>query len=85
MTIISWLLAGGLVGWAAGLYMGTPNQHAFIFNAGFAALGAAAGTWALGPMLDIAPGLSVFGVIVGAFCGAVVLMLVHFVRRYVTD
>ncbi|HSC16993.1 MAG TPA: GlsB/YeaQ/YmgE family stress response membrane protein [Gammaproteobacteria bacterium] len=84
MTIISWLLAGGLVGWAAGLYMGTPNQHAFIFNASFAALGAAVGTWVLGPMLGVSPGLSVFGVLVGAFCGAVTLVLVHFVRRHVT-
>ena len=84
MTIVSWLLAGGLVGWGAGLYMGTPNQHAFIFNASFATLGAAAGTWVLGPMLGVAPGLSVFGVIVGAFCGAIVLTLVHFARRHIT-
>ena len=80
MTIVSWLLAGGLVGWAACLYMRTSNQNAFFFNAGFAALGAAVGTWALGPMFDLAPGLSLFGVIVGAFCGAVALTLVHFLR-----
>lgn len=84
MTIVSWLLAGALVGWAAGLYMGTRNQNAFIFNASFATLGAAVGGWALGPMFDIAPGLNVFRVVVGAFCGAVVLSLVHFVRRHVT-
>ena len=84
MSIICWLLAGGLVGWGAGLYMGTPTQHAFIFNASFAALGAAVGTWMLEPVLGIAPGLSVFGVIVGAVCGAVALTLVHFVRRFVT-
>jgi uncharacterized membrane protein YeaQ/YmgE (transglycosylase-associated protein family) len=84
MSIICWLLAGGLVGWGAGLYMGTPTQHAFIFNASFAALGAAVGTWMLGPVLGIAPGLSVFGVIVGTFCGAVALTLVHLVRRLVT-
>jgi len=84
MTIVSWLLAGCLVGWAAGLYMGTRNQHAFIFNASVATVGAAAGTWVLGPMFDIGPGLSFFGVIVGAFCGVVTLALVHFVRRRVT-
>jgi len=84
MTIFSWLLAGCLVGWGAGRYMGTPSRNAFIFNASFAALGAAVGTWILGPMLGVAPGLSVFGVIVGTFCGAVALTLVHLVRRLVT-
>jgi len=84
MTIFSWLLAGGILGWGAGHYMGTPNQSAFIFNASFATLGAAVGTWLLGPMLGVSPGLSVFGVIVGVLCGAVALTLVHLVRRVVT-
>ena len=85
MSIVTWLIAGGLVGWAACLYMGTPNRQAFFFNAGVAAVGAAVGLWALGTTFDIAPGLNVFAVVVGAVCGAVALLMAHVVRRSITS
>ena len=81
MSIVTWLAAGGLVGWAACLYMGTPTSQAFTFNAVVAAVGAAIGLWTLGTTFDIVPGLNVFAVIVGAICGAVFLTLAHVVRR----
>lgn len=84
MSIVTWLIAGGLVGWAACAFMGTPNRQAFAFNALVAAVGAAVGLWALGSTFDIAPGVSVFAVIVGAACGAVALTTVHVVRRNIT-
>jgi hypothetical protein len=64
--------------------MGTPSSQAFIFNGVVATVGAAVGLWALGSTFDIAPGLSVFAVIVGAACGAFLLTVVHFVRRSIT-
>ena len=60
MSIVTWLLAGGLVGWAACVYMGTPTSQAFVFNAVVAAVGAAVGLWTLATTFDIAPGLNVF-------------------------
>jgi uncharacterized membrane protein YeaQ/YmgE (transglycosylase-associated protein family) len=84
MTLVTWLLAGGLVGWAACAYMGTPTWPAFIFNASIAVVGAAVGSWALGPMFDLSPGFSLFNLIVGAACGAVTLTVVHFARRRIT-
>jgi uncharacterized membrane protein YeaQ/YmgE (transglycosylase-associated protein family) len=80
MSIVTWLLAGGLIGWAACAYMGTPSRQAFMFNAVVAAVGAAVGLWALQSTFDIAPGLGVFALIVGAACGTVLLLMVHFVR-----
>jgi uncharacterized membrane protein YeaQ/YmgE (transglycosylase-associated protein family) len=85
MSIVTWLLAGGLVGWGACVYMGTPSSQAFIFNGIVATVGAAVGLWALGSTFDIAPGLSVFAVLVGASCGAIALTMVHFVRRGITS
>jgi uncharacterized membrane protein YeaQ/YmgE (transglycosylase-associated protein family) len=85
MSIVTWLLAGGLVGWGACVYMGTPSSQAFIFNGIVATVGAAVGLWALASTFDIAPGLSVFAVLVGAACGAIVLTMVHFVRRGITS
>jgi uncharacterized membrane protein YeaQ/YmgE (transglycosylase-associated protein family) len=81
MGIITWALAGGLVGWGACVYMGTPTSQAFTFNAVVAAVGAAVGLWALSTTLDIAAGLNVFAVIVGAACGVVFLAMIHFLRR----
>ena len=80
MSILTWLLAGSLVGWGACVFMRTPSSQAFIFNAVVAAVGAAVGLWALQSTFYIAPGLSILALIVGAACGAVVLTMVHFAR-----
>lgn len=85
MGVVTWLLTGGLVGWAGCVFMGTPTRETFIFNALVATVGAAVGLWALGSTLDVAPGLNLFAVIVGASCGAIVLTLVHFLRRRITE
>jgi uncharacterized membrane protein YeaQ/YmgE (transglycosylase-associated protein family) len=84
MSIVTWLLAGGLTGWAACAYMGTRHSQAFIFNLTVAVIGAAVGNWALAPTLGIEPGFNAFGVIVGAVCGAFLLVVVHFVQRRIT-
>ena len=80
MSIFTWLLAGGLIGWGACRYMGTPSPQAFIFNAIVAAVGAAVGLWALQSTFDIAPGLGILALLVGAVCGTVLLTMVHFAR-----
>jgi uncharacterized membrane protein YeaQ/YmgE (transglycosylase-associated protein family) len=85
MGVLTWALTGGLVGWAACVFMGTPTREAFIFNAVVATVGAAVGLWTLGATLDVTPGLNVFAVIVGAACGAIVLSVVHFLRRRMTE
>ena len=85
MSIVTWLVAGGLVGWGACVYMGTIERQAFIFNIAVAVIGAAVGNWALASTLGIAPGFSAFGVIVGAVCGALLLVIVQFVQRRITS
>jgi uncharacterized membrane protein YeaQ/YmgE (transglycosylase-associated protein family) len=80
MSIFTWLLAGGLIGWGACVYMGTPSWPAFVFNAGVAAVGAAVGLWALQSTFYITPGLGILALVVGGACGTVLLILVHFAR-----
>ncbi len=80
MSIFTWLLAGGLVGWGACVYMGTPSSRAFIFNAVVATVGAAIGLWALQSTFYITPGLGILALLVGAACGTVLLVVVHFAR-----
>jgi uncharacterized membrane protein YeaQ/YmgE (transglycosylase-associated protein family) len=80
MSVFTWLLAGGLVGWGACAVMGTPSRQAFIFNAVVAAVGAAVGLWVLQSTFYIGPGLSILALLVGAVCGTVLLAMVHFAR-----
>ncbi len=81
MSILTWLVAGGLVGWGACVSMGTTHRQAYIFNIVVAVIGAAVGNWALASTLGIAPGFNTFGVIVGAVCGALLLVVAHIVQR----
>jgi uncharacterized membrane protein YeaQ/YmgE (transglycosylase-associated protein family) len=81
MTIVTWLFAGGLMGWAASFYMRTPQLPAIAFNIGVAVVGAAIGGWLLGPTLGVAPGFSIFAIIVSAIGSALLLLTVHFVQQ----
>ncbi len=83
MNIITWLVAGGLMGWAASHYLGTMQKEAIAFNVAVATVGAALGDWILGPMLGVAPGFSGFGVIVAAISASLLLVIVHIVQRSV--
>jgi hypothetical protein len=42
MTIVTWLLAGGLTGWTASYYLGQMHSQAIAFNVAVAAAGAGA-------------------------------------------
>jgi len=81
MNILTWLLAGGLTGWAASYYMDLTEASSLAFNIGVGVVGAAIGDWLLGSTLGVAPGFSVFGVIVSAIGSAFLLFAVHFVQR----
>jgi uncharacterized membrane protein YeaQ/YmgE (transglycosylase-associated protein family) len=81
MNVVTWLVAGGLVGRAASYYMGTPQLPAIAFNIGVGVVGAAIGGWLLGPALGVANEFGVFAVIVSAVGSALLLLAVHFVQR----
>ena len=81
MNIVTWLVAGGLVGWAASSYMGTPQLPALAFNICVGVVGAAIGSWLFGPALGVANGFGVFAVVVSAIGSALLLLAVHFVQR----
>jgi len=75
MSIVTWLLAGGLVGWIASYYIA--------FNVTVAVVGAALAGLVVAPMLGVSPGLGTFGFIVSACGGAALLFCVHFVQQTV--
>jgi uncharacterized membrane protein YeaQ/YmgE (transglycosylase-associated protein family) len=81
MSIVTWLLAGGLVGWIASHYMTNTRPEAIAFNVIVAVLGAAFVGWVVAPMLGVSPGLGTFGFVVSACGGAALLFCVHSVQR----
>jgi uncharacterized membrane protein YeaQ/YmgE (transglycosylase-associated protein family) len=83
MNILTWLVAGGAVGWAATAYLGATERQVLVFNVAVAVVGAALGGWLLGPLLGVGPGFTGFGVIVSAIGAALTLLVVYFVQRRV--
>ena len=81
MSIVTWLLDGGLVGWIASYHMTNTRAEAIAFNVTVAVLGAALAGWIVAPMLGVSPGLGTFGFFVSV-CGAgALLFCVHFVQQ----
>lgn len=85
MSILTWLLAGGVAGWLVCVYLGTTHSHAFIFNVSVAALGAAIGSWVLGPTFGVTPGFNTYGLIFGVFSGVAFVAMVQIVQRRIMN
>jgi uncharacterized membrane protein YeaQ/YmgE (transglycosylase-associated protein family) len=81
MSIVTWLLAGGIVGWIASRYMTNTGAQAIAFNVTVAVLGAALAGLVVAPMLGVSPGLGTFGFLVSACGAAALLFCVHFVQQ----
>jgi len=81
MSLVTWLLAGGLVGWIASYYMRNTGTEAIAFNVIVAVLGAALVGLVVAPMLGVSPGLGTFAFLVSACGGAALLFCVHFVQQ----
>jgi len=83
MNVIIWLVAGGLIGWAASAVMRT--REGLFLNVVFGVVGAALGGWFLSPLVGVSTinqsNFSAAALIV-SFLGALILLaIVHFVRR----
>lgn len=85
ITLIVWLVVGGVLGWIASLVMRTDGQQGVILNVVVGIIGAAIGGWLISPLLG-APTINqnVFSVpsLLVSLIGAIVLLaIVNLVRR----
>ena len=77
MNIATWLVAGGLTGWAASYYMSTPQLPALTFN-----IGVGYQPWnRTNTYCGVASGFGVFAVLVSAIGSGLLLLAVHFVQQ----
>lgn len=85
MNIIMWLVAGGLLGWVASLFMGTGTRQGILLNVVVGVVGAAVGGWLLSPLLGVSTinqGNFTVAALGVSFLGALILLaVVNLVRR----
>lgn len=84
MSIIIWLIMGGLVGWIASMIMGTSDQQGIILNVVVGIVGALIGGWLIGPLLgagSINDGISIVSFIVSLIGAVLLLAILNFIQR----
>jgi uncharacterized membrane protein YeaQ/YmgE (transglycosylase-associated protein family) len=85
MSIIIWLVVGGLVGWLASLFMRTDAQQGILLNVIVGIIGAVLGGWLLAPLFGtgtINQGDFSFSGLVVSLLGAIILLaIVNLIRR----
>ncbi|WP_147653021.1 GlsB/YeaQ/YmgE family stress response membrane protein [Vulcaniibacterium gelatinicum] len=81
MSLIIWLVVGGIVGWLASLIMKTDAQQGIVLNVVVGVLGGVIGGWLL-PRVGLSLGGGMLGFFVTALIGAIVLLaVVNLFRR----
>ncbi|WP_341938623.1 GlsB/YeaQ/YmgE family stress response membrane protein [Marinimicrobium sp. C2-29] len=84
VSIIVWLVMGGLVGWIASMIMGTDAQQGIVLNIVVGIVGALVGGWLIGPLLgagSINEGISVMSFVVSLIGAIILLALLTLFRR----
>ncbi len=87
ISIIIWLVMGGLVGWVASMIMGTNAQQGIILNVVVGIVGALIGGWLIGPLLgagSINEGITIMSFIVSLLGAVILLAIVGLFQRGTT-
>jgi uncharacterized membrane protein YeaQ/YmgE (transglycosylase-associated protein family) len=88
MSIIIWLVVGGIVGWLASLIMRTDAQQGVVLNIVVGIIGALLGGWLLGPLFGTGTinqgDFTVSGLIVSLLGAIILLAIVNLIRRGTT-
>lgn len=84
MSIIIWLVMGGIVGWIASMIMGTNARQGIILNVVVGIVGALIGGWLIGPLLgagSINQGITVMSFVVSLIGAIILLAIVNLFQR----
>ena len=85
ITVMVWLLVGGVIGWLASLVMKTDNQQGILLNVVVGIVGAVVAGWVIAPLVGagtINQGTFSLSSLVVSFVGAVILLgIVNLFRR----
>lgn len=85
MSIIIWLIVGGVVGWLASIIMKTDGQQGILLNVVVGVIGALLGGWLLAPLFGTGTinqgDFSLSGLVVSLLGAIILLAVVNLIRR----
>ena len=85
MDILIWLLVGGLIGWAASVFMGTDGRQGMFLNVIVGIVGAALGGWLFGGAFGTSTinqgNLSLSGIMVSLVGAVLLIAALKLIRR----
>ncbi|MDB5945305.1 MAG: putative transglycosylase associated protein [Ramlibacter sp.] len=84
MSLILWLIVGGIVGWLASMIMKTDGQQGILLNVVVGIVGAFIGGWLISPLVGmgtINQGFSIGSVVVSLIGAIILLAIVNLFRR----
>ena len=85
MNIIIWLIAGGVIGWLASIFMGTNNQQGVFLNVVVGIVGAMLGGWLISPLVGVGTinqaDFSLPALVVSFLGAAILLAIFNLLRR----
>ena len=85
MSIIIWLIVGGVVGWLASIIMKTDGQQGILLNVVVGVIGALLGGWLLAPLFGTGTinqgDFSLSGLVVSLLGAVILLAVVNLIRR----
>jgi uncharacterized membrane protein YeaQ/YmgE (transglycosylase-associated protein family) len=84
MSLILWLIVGGIVGWLASMVMKTDGQQGIVLNVVVGIVGAFIGGWLISPLVGmgtINQGFSIGSVVVSLIGAIILLAIVNLFRR----
>lgn len=88
MSIIIWLVIGGIVGWLASIIMRTDAQQGIVLNIVVGIVGAVLGGWLLAPLFGTGTinqgDFSLSGLLVSLLGAVILLAIVNLIRRGTT-
>jgi uncharacterized membrane protein YeaQ/YmgE (transglycosylase-associated protein family) len=84
MSILIWLIVGGIVGWLASLIMRTDGQQGIILNVVVGIVGALLAGWLISPLVGVGTinqGISIASIVVSLIGAIILLAITNLLRR----
>lgn len=84
MSLIIWLIVGGIVGWLASIIMRTDGRQGILLNVVVGIIGALLAGWLISPLVGVGTinqGISIASIVVSLMGAILLLAIANLLRR----